>query len=725
MDDFVNNASANVSTGYSAGATSIVVETGFGARFPTPPFNAIWWNYEDYPDPDLDDDREIVRVTAISTDTLTITRAQEGTSATAKNIADKTYRIMAPLTAKTLLDDIEPLLLGTSRVTTVMIQNAAITLAKQANISTGSIMGRSTAGSGVPEVLTALPFALSGDISTVAGANVAAIGADKVLTAMIANSQVTLAKIANIATARVLGRASGGSGVVEELSSLPFAIDLSGSQATGILASARFPALTGDVTTSAGSVATVIGAAAVSLSKMAQMATDSILGRATAGTGSPEVLTALPFAYTGDVTRPADSNVLTIANDAVVTAKILDANVTLAKMANIATDSIIGRASASTGVPEVLTALPWAFTGDVTSAADANALTIANDAVTYAKMQNVSAASRLIGRGSASGAGDPEEITLGSGLTMTGTSLSASGGSAAGSDTQVQFNDGGTAFGGDAGFVYNKTNDMLSVINSAGANTAPTTAGFMVQNTTAASSGNQMYSPGIYWEGQGWKTTATAASQPVRFVSYTVPVQGSANPSGNWILSSSINSGAFSARLTVSSAGLVTANSSFQASTSGSYAFGSTRSTLKSSSDGLIELGNAAGTDFTRLNFGGATTSFAGIASSGTTLTVTRGDGTSGATFNPDSLTMSAGKAISITSGANQRAGDATLVGGTVTVNNTTVTANTRVFLTRKSTGGTIGFAVTYTVSAATSFTITSDNVLDTSVYSYLLIEVP
>lgn len=52
--------------------------------------------------------------------------------------------------------------------------------------------------------------------------------------------------------------------------------------------------------------------------------------------------------------------------------------------------------------------------------ADVNA-----DQITYAKMQNISAISKLLGRGSAAGAGDPEEITLGTNLTMTGTTLDA------------------------------------------------------------------------------------------------------------------------------------------------------------------------------------------------------------------------------------------------------------------------------------------------------------
>jgi hypothetical protein len=101
----------------------------------------------------------------------------------------------------------------------------------------------------------------------------------------------------------------------------------------------------------------------------------------------------------------------TVANDAI----------TFAKFQNIATDSLVGRDTAGTGDAESITVgggieftgagalRTTAFTGDVTKTAGGTSLTIANDAVTYAKMQNVSATDKLLGRSSA-GAGDVEEI---------------------------------------------------------------------------------------------------------------------------------------------------------------------------------------------------------------------------------------------------------------------------------------------------------------------------
>jgi hypothetical protein len=61
-----------------------------------------------------------------------------------------------------------------------------------------------------------------------------------------------------------------------------------------------------------------------------------------------------------------------------------------------------------------------ALTGDVTAAAGSNAMTIADDVVTYAKMQNISATSRILGRKTAA-AGDTEECTLSEVLDFVGS----------------------------------------------------------------------------------------------------------------------------------------------------------------------------------------------------------------------------------------------------------------------------------------------------------------
>jgi len=94
-----NFAKATVLQGYLAGDTNIALVAGQGARFGATPFNAVWWNSTDYPDPSDDPLVEIVRVTENLSDDFTIIRAQEGTTATNKNIAGKVYKIIAGLTA--------------------------------------------------------------------------------------------------------------------------------------------------------------------------------------------------------------------------------------------------------------------------------------------------------------------------------------------------------------------------------------------------------------------------------------------------------------------------------------------------------------------------------------------------------------------------------------------------------------------------------------------------
>lgn len=110
LDAVKNFAISDVSTGYDGSATSIVLASGGGAKFPAVPFNAVWWNKTDYPNPALDPNVEIVRVTAISTDTLTVTRGQESISATTKNTGGKTYAMHQSITAKMIGDLKHPIL---------------------------------------------------------------------------------------------------------------------------------------------------------------------------------------------------------------------------------------------------------------------------------------------------------------------------------------------------------------------------------------------------------------------------------------------------------------------------------------------------------------------------------------------------------------------------------------------------------------------------------------
>lgn len=108
---------------------------------------------------------------------------------------------------------------------------------------------------------------------------------------------------------------------------------------------------------------------------------------------------------------------------------IADGSVTLQKLQSITPDRLLGRDSSPAGAPEELTVSGGleftgsgirrsALTGDVTSDAGSNIATIPNNTVTYAKIQDISATDRLLGR-STVGPGDVEEIVC----TAAGRSL--------------------------------------------------------------------------------------------------------------------------------------------------------------------------------------------------------------------------------------------------------------------------------------------------------------
>lgn len=82
-----------------------------------------------------------------------------------------------------------------------------------------------------------------------------------------------------------------------------------------------------------------------------------------------------------------------------------------------------------------------------------------------------------------------------------------------------------------------------------------------------------------------------------------------------------------------------------------------------------------------------------------------------------------AGNGIKIKEGTNATMGSAVLVGGTVTVSTTKVTASSRIFLTNNANGGTVGIIYVSARTAGTSFVITSSNALDTSTIAWLIME--
>lgn len=141
MDHAVNFAKVRVVGNYDESATEISLEEGDGARLPDTPFNAVWWNASDFPDPADDLEVEVVRVTDNTDDVLTVTRAQEGRAARSHNLAGKTYQMIAGLTAlawTTMLGDV----FGSG--TAVLIDTLSETIELRQSVTRGISLGADT-----------------------------------------------------------------------------------------------------------------------------------------------------------------------------------------------------------------------------------------------------------------------------------------------------------------------------------------------------------------------------------------------------------------------------------------------------------------------------------------------------------------------------------------------------------------------------------------------------
>lgn len=128
---FSNNASAPLAASINSTSTSITVTTGYGALFPG--LGAGEYFYATLTN--SSNDIEIVKVTARSTDTLTATRGQEGTTALSWAAADK---IELRITAADLTNFAQ--LDGTSTFTGANTFSGASTLSGAVTLS-GSVTG--------------------------------------------------------------------------------------------------------------------------------------------------------------------------------------------------------------------------------------------------------------------------------------------------------------------------------------------------------------------------------------------------------------------------------------------------------------------------------------------------------------------------------------------------------------------------------------------------------
>jgi hypothetical protein len=218
-------------------------------------------------------------------------------------------------------------------------------------------LNQNTTGSAAT-LATTRSITMTGDVAWTVNfngsGNVTAAGA-------IAPDSVTFAKIQNATIASILvGRGAGAGGGDYQEIDLGTNLSMSG---TTLNAAGLADGDKGDITVSGSGATWTIDNGVVTLAKMANMATASLIYRKTAGTGAPEVQTlatlktdlGLTGTNSGDQTITLTGDV-TGSGTGSFAATVSAGAVSLAKMANLAANSIIGNNTASPATPLALTA---------------------------------------------------------------------------------------------------------------------------------------------------------------------------------------------------------------------------------------------------------------------------------------------------------------------------------------------------------------------------------
>lgn len=175
------------------------------------------------------------------------------------------------------------------------------------------------------------------------------------------------------------------------------------------------------------------------------------------------------------------------------------------------------------------------------------------------------------------------------------------------------------------------------------------TAAITAINTTDAALGAQQWSPYIAWQGEGW-STSNSDSRTVLAKIEMQAVQGSTNPTGNFVISGSVNGGADTAfqtcsinSLSCTFAGALVGSANIIVASASPLQFGSARTRLLSSADGLLAIDNSGQTVGIQLNVGTAAPT---VSSCGT------GTITSGSRNVAGQFTVTGATACTVTFGA-------------------------------------------------------------------------